>query len=191
MTVWRQPEAPFICIRPIPVNCALRNSASGLRVRVISRHTYIHLNDFFRMLLYCLLYCFNIINSTLQILLYDPFTIMKTWCCAARLKCSPESFNSEGLRFSMTNLTSLGFLDQAPVVQTLDSAIHCINHYPLDNSIGFASVHPLDSYLSGGQHYPSFKQLGPAHLVNVESVQLGNICRSLMDNFPETEHLNN
>ena len=40
MTVWRQPEAPFICIRPIPLSCTLRNSAFGLRVRVISRHTY-------------------------------------------------------------------------------------------------------------------------------------------------------
>ena len=50
---------------------------------------------------------------------------------------------------------------QAPVVQTLDSAIHRINHYPLDNSIGFASVYPLDSDLSGGQRYPSFQQLGP------------------------------
>ena len=49
----------------------------------------------------------------------------------------------------------------APVVQTLDSAIHWINHYPLDNSIGFASVYLLDSDLSGGQRYPSFEQLGP------------------------------
>ena len=49
----------------------------------------------------------------------------------------------------------------APVVQTLDSAIHWINDYPLDNSIGFASVYPLDSDLSAGQHYPSFEQLGP------------------------------
>ena len=51
--------------------------------------------------------------------------------------------------------------EQAPVVQTLDSAIHWINHYPLDNSIGYASVYPLDSDLSGGQCYPSFEQLGP------------------------------
>ena len=49
----------------------------------------------------------------------------------------------------------------APVVQTLDSAIHWINHYPLDNLIGFASVYPLDSDLSGGQRYPSFEQLAP------------------------------
>ena len=34
---------------------------------------------------------------------------------------------------------------QAPVVLTLNSAIHWINDYPLDNSIGFASVYPLDS----------------------------------------------
>ena len=49
----------------------------------------------------------------------------------------------------------------APVVQTLDSAIHWVNHYPLDNSIGFAMVYPLDSDLSGGQRYPPFEQLGP------------------------------
>ena len=55
----------------------------------------------------------------------------------------------------------------APVVQTLDSAIHWINHYPLDNSIGFAIVYPLDRDLSGGQRYPSFEQLGPvAHQVS-------------------------
>ena len=47
----------------------------------------------------------------------------------------------------------------APVVQMLDSAIHWINHYPLDNPI--TSVYPLDSDLSGGQRYPSFEQLGP------------------------------
>jgi len=46
------------------------------------------------------------------------------------------------------------FRKLAPVVQTLDS-------YPPDNSIGFASVYPLDSDLSGGQRYPSFEQLGP------------------------------
>ena len=39
---------------------------------------------------------------------------------------------------------------QAPVVQTMDSAIRQIYHYPLDNSIGFAVVYPLDSGLSGG-----------------------------------------
>ena len=38
----------------------------------------------------------------------------------------------------------------APVVPRVDSAIHWINHYALDNSIGFASVYLLDSDLSGG-----------------------------------------
>ena len=39
-----------------------------------------------------------------------------------------------------------------PVVQTMDSAIRRINHYPLDNSIDFASVliYLPDSDLSGG-----------------------------------------
>ena len=43
----------------------------------------------------------------------------------------------------------------------MDSAVHRINHYPADNSIGFASVYPLDSDLSGGQRYKSFEHLGP------------------------------
>ena len=50
----------------------------------------------------------------------------------------------------------------------MDSAVHRLNHYPADNSIGFASVYPLDSYLSGGQRYPSFEQLGP-DLVNTKT----------------------
>ena len=53
------------------------------------------------------------------------------------------------------------FKHQAPVVQRVDSAIHWINRYPLDNSISFASVYPLDSDLSRGQRYPSIEQLGP------------------------------
>ena len=60
------------------------------------------------------------------------------------------------------------FIHLAPVVQMLDSAIHWINHYPLDNSIGFPSVYLLDCDLSGGQRYPSFEQLGP-DLVNTKT----------------------
>ena len=37
-----------------------------------------------------------------------------------------------------------------PVVQTLDSAIHGINHYPADSVIDFPNTYPLDSDLSGG-----------------------------------------
>ena len=40
--------------------------------------------------------------------------------------------------------------DQAPVVQTLDSGIHKIKIYPVDNGIGFPNTYPLDSDLSGG-----------------------------------------
>ena len=39
---------------------------------------------------------------------------------------------------------------QAPVVQTSDSAIHRINHYPADSVIDFRNTYPLDSDLSGG-----------------------------------------
>ena len=40
--------------------------------------------------------------------------------------------------------------EQAPVVQTVDNAIHRINHCPLDIAIGFAITYPVDSDLSGG-----------------------------------------
>jgi len=39
---------------------------------------------------------------------------------------------------------------QTPVVQKLDSAIHRINPYPVDNAIGFPNTYPLDSDLSSG-----------------------------------------
>ena len=39
---------------------------------------------------------------------------------------------------------------QAPVVQTLDSTIHRINHYPADKYYGNQLRYPLDSDLSGG-----------------------------------------
>jgi len=38
----------------------------------------------------------------------------------------------------------------APVVQTTDIAIRRMNHYPLDDSTGFARVYLLDIDLSGG-----------------------------------------
>ena len=38
----------------------------------------------------------------------------------------------------------------APVVQTMDSAIHRIKIYPVDNAIGFPNTYPLESDLSGG-----------------------------------------
>ena len=37
-----------------------------------------------------------------------------------------------------------------PVIQNVDSAVHQINLYPLDNAIGLPNIHPLDSDLPGG-----------------------------------------
>ena len=42
------------------------------------------------------------------------------------------------------------FIHQAPVVQKLDSAIHRINLYPLDNAISFRNTYPLGSDFSCG-----------------------------------------
>ena len=49
----------------------------------------------------------------------------------------------------------------APVVQTLDSGIHRIKIYPVDNAIGFPNAYQLDSDLSDGYRYPTFEQPGP------------------------------
>ena len=49
----------------------------------------------------------------------------------------------------------------ALVVETLDSTIHRINHYPAGKYYGNQLRHPLDSDLFGGWRYPTFEQLGP------------------------------
>ena len=41
-------------------------------------------------------------------------------------------------------------IEKAPVAQTLDSAIHRMKSYPLDNAVGFPSTYPMDSDLSDG-----------------------------------------
>ena len=41
-------------------------------------------------------------------------------------------------------------IDQAPVVQKVNSAIQRINLHPVDSAIGFPNTYPLDSDLSGG-----------------------------------------
>ena len=52
-------------------------------------------------------------------------------------------------------------IQQAPVVQKLDSAIHRINHYPADKYYGNQLLYLPDSDLSGGLRYLTFEQLGP------------------------------
>ena len=52
----------------------------------------------------------------------------------------------------------------ALVVQTMDSTINQINHYPLDKYQGNQLCYPLDRDLSIGQRYPPFEPLGPDRL---------------------------
>ena len=47
-----------------------------------------------------------------------------------------------------------------PVIQKVDSAIHGINYYAVDNAIGFLTTYLLNSDLSGGECYPTFEQPG-------------------------------
>jgi len=66
---------------------------------------------------------------------------------------------TEGGKAATQDTTHL--MNLAPVVQTLDSAIHQINHYPADSVIDFPTTYAMDSDLSGGLRYPTFEQPGP------------------------------
>ena len=44
----------------------------------------------------------------------------------------------------------LVFILQAPIVQTLETAIRRINHYPSDKYLGNQLRYPVDSFSSGG-----------------------------------------
>ena len=63
--------------------------------------------------------------------------------------------------------------DQAPVVQTLDSAIHRINHYPADKYQRNQLRYPVDRFLSCGQRHATFEQPQPVSFPKI-------ICRSLI-----------
>ena len=52
------------------------------------------------------------------------------------------------------------FIVLAPVVQTLDSAIQRINHYPADNAIVSRNTYLLDSDLFDGLALSSFWTTG-------------------------------
>ena len=54
----------------------------------------------------------------------------------------------------------------APVVQTLDNAMHRINHYPAEKYYRNQLHYPLDSDLSGGQRYLTLEQQGPGQYNN-------------------------
>ena len=63
-----------------------------------------------------------------------------------------ENFKCFGLDLIVQSL--------ARVVQMMDNAIHSINYYPADNVVCFVKTYPLDSDLSGDQHYLPFEELG-------------------------------
>ena len=60
----------------------------------------------------------------------------------------------------------------------LDSAIHRLYHYPVDNTIiGFCTTYTLDSELSGAQRYQTFEQLnrGLANFTFVETIPICSV----------------
>ena len=55
------------------------------------------------------------------------------------------------MEHSRRTTQKLTIIDLAPVGRNwVNSAIHWINYYPIDNRIGVRNTYPLDSDLSGG-----------------------------------------
>ena len=55
------------------------------------------------------------------------------------------------------------------VIYPVDSAIHRINHYPVDNTVGFANFYPVDSAVHRINHYPVDNTVGFANTYPVDS----------------------
>ena len=75
--------------------------------------------------------------------------------CKSFIKLTPAYISAFIERVSLIWKITLSHLinamtELAPVVQTLDSAIHRINHYPADKYYGNQLCYLLDSDLSGG-----------------------------------------
>ena len=68
---------------------------------------------------------------------------------------------SKCVQYHSVNFSASSAIQLALVVQGANTAIHEINHYPVDKSSQDKPRYSLDSDLSGGWHYPSFEQLAP------------------------------
>ena len=53
----------------------------------------------------------------------------------------------------------------------MESTIHWIDHYSLDDSIDYDSTHPMGRDLSAGEYQPIFEQLGPVSVKVVSSTK--------------------
>ena len=85
--------------------------------------------------------------------------------------------------YSSVYFQSFVLLHLAPVVKTLDSAIHRINHSPVDKYLGKQLHYPLDRFLSGGQRYPMFEQPGPGDCTCPQHQETTNISSPRLPNF--------
>ena len=78
------------------------------------------------------------------------FNFILTLCCIFSIIY--ESRNQKPKTKNLASCTNMFtfFIYQAPIVQTLDSALHRINHYPTEKYCGNQLRYPLASDLSGG-----------------------------------------
>ena len=101
----------------------------------------------------CPLYVYFVSGSVPHSLFTRLVSRSVRWCSEAG-PTQPPTLYQNGAWFVIEKKTVHDFVlickKQAPVVPTSDSAIHRINHYPVDSVIDFCNTYPLDSDLSGG-----------------------------------------
>ena len=88
------------------------------------------------------------------------------WNCEGTIEVSVLTSNSENPREHLKNFSNVNCDQhnnvQVPVVQKVDSAIHWINHHPVDNASSF--------------HYPTFEQPGPGQASKNKNHKLNTVA---------------
>ena len=92
-------------------------------------------------------------------------------------KITLDAYSESGSRIISTTC-----IDQAPIAQKVDNAIHRIKIYPLDNAIGFANSYLLDS------DYPVDSAI---QRLNNQGQVLTKICQPENKTAPFNATLNN
>ena len=80
---------------------------------------------------------------------------MPIWVHVPKTIVAAVAFTKQSIICTTASRTQFHWLqfhgpELAPVVQTMDSAVHRINHYPVDKSCRNQLSYPMDSDLSAG-----------------------------------------
>ena len=132
---WKRP-CSFICWRWLPQVFAsafviASFQSSNLKKEKIERHGFIH-------------------AITAHLFLTSKFKSMVKKKEKKLKVTSTGTAAASRLRLLIWMVTPSNIYQRPQFIQKVDSSIHWINHYPVENVINFRNTYPLDSDLSGG-----------------------------------------